>query len=211
MKLKYFYFACTLFIFHFAIATQPNLVIVLSIDQLSYQTLANIKPYCTGGLRTLLDKGIVYTNAQWPHALPSTGPGHTSLSTGALPSAHGIIDNAWVNNAGKRVCCDDDERTESAVITRDGGSYPYGKSAHNIMVDTLSDQLMFQSTSVRTHKTVAISLKSRAAIAMAGHCGQPFWVDDEKCFFTSSKAYMQTLPEWLQRFNNHIDISTVQQ
>jgi predicted AlkP superfamily pyrophosphatase or phosphodiesterase len=194
------FFLFTFFIY----AERPNLVIIFVVDQLSHDNLIKLKPYFTGGLKTLLEKGTIYTQAYWPHSMPGTGPGHASLSTGALPSTHGIIDNSWMSVEGKKVYCDDDSAESAAVFSPDG-LYDFGKSAKNIMADTLADQLILQSTANSINKSFSLSLKSRSGIAMEGHAGIALWFDDKTSFFTSSKAYMQELPAWVKHFNAGID------
>ena len=52
----------------------PRLVLVLSIDQMRYDYLTRFEPLYTGGLRTLLDRGAVFTDAKVP-VIPRTRPG----------------------------------------------------------------------------------------------------------------------------------------
>ena len=201
MKHKNLFFAS---IFVFLIATvshavqQPQLTIVFVVDQLNQQHLERLAPHLSGGLDLLLRNGIVYHNAHLPHSMPATAAGHATLSTGTLPKDHGFIRNAWYTPAGKLTNCDTDNTPTSAVFAPNG-TYPYGKSAKNMMVDTLSDQLMLQDPS--TH-VVALSFKSRAAIALAGKMGKAIWFDNKSGNFTSSKAYFDTLPTWLTTFND---------
>ncbi len=49
------------------------------------------------GLRYLLDKGAVYSNAHHAHANTETIVRHTTLATGADPAVHGMIGNVWLD------------------------------------------------------------------------------------------------------------------
>ena len=71
------------------------------------------------------------------------------------------------------------------------------------MVDTLADTLMLRSSNQQKNAAVAISMKSRAAIGLAGHAGTAIWFDHTSGNFTTSKAYADTLPAWLTTLNNH--------
>lgn len=197
--IQYYGFLVVVFLPSLLYPQKPSLIIMSVIDQLSYTTLVQLKPYLRGGLRTMLDNGMVYEHAQWPHGMPGTGPGHTSLSTGALPKDHGIIDNAWLNSEGVRVVCDQDSPEKAAVFTPDGIS-SIGKSPHFIMVDTLSDQLKLSSTPLQRHKAFSISLKSRSSITMAGSGAQALWFDPNNGIFTSSTAYFSALPTWVTTY-----------
>ena len=55
-----------------------------------------------------MQHGIVYQHANYPHAAPSTGPGHTALNTGCYAKDHGIISNNWADRNGNKIGCDDE-------------------------------------------------------------------------------------------------------
>jgi predicted AlkP superfamily pyrophosphatase or phosphodiesterase len=181
-------------------AKPPKLTLVIFIDQLNQQTLNTIKPYLTGGLNYLIDNGLVYQNAHWPFGMPSTAAGHSGFSTGTQPINNGITANSWFSPLGKKISCDDDS-AERAAVFAPNGLYKYGKSSCKLMVDTITDQFMMQSDSKHKNGAFTISLKSRAAIMLAGTAGKAIWYDDEGKQFTSSKAYFNELPIWLKEFN----------
>lgn len=160
-----------------------------------------------GGFKTLYEKGIVYTNAFHPHGMPETGPGHATIGTGAFAKDHGIVANKFPV-AGKVQDCDSDNAERSAVFSPTG-LYNFGKSAHTIRVDTLADQLALASTSTQKNTIFSLSLKSRAAIGMAGRKGNPFWLDDQTGHFTTSKAFFNELPSWVKEFNQEQQIDTL--
>jgi predicted AlkP superfamily pyrophosphatase or phosphodiesterase len=70
-------------------AGKPKLILQITVDQLRgdlptryYERLGE------GGLKYLLDKGVVYKDAHHAHANTETIVGHATLATGAHPSAH---------------------------------------------------------------------------------------------------------------------------
>ena len=189
----------------------PKLVIGLVVDSLSPYTLHKIKSHLHGGLRYLLDKGIVCTNVHHPHAKPSTAVGHAALSTGTHADAHGIIDNYWFDEQGNKVRCDSDETENAAVFTPHANTYPFGISAHRLMADGLADQLMMASHQSKEHTFYALSLKSKPTVMLASRLGKGIWFDKKTGTFTTSKAYFDALPAWLQGFNNKIALSTTWQ
>ncbi len=81
-------------------AAKPKLILQLTVDQLRgdlptryYDRLGE------GGLKYLLDKGVVYKNAHHAHANTETIVGHVTLATGAQPSAHGMVGNLWFDRS----------------------------------------------------------------------------------------------------------------
>lgn len=180
----------------------PQLTIVIVVDQLYYGHLTKLRSYLNGGgLGFLLNEGIVYTQAHTPYACPETGPGHTTLNTGVPPKLNGIPHNGWCEtDCNKPINCDDGSATEDAVFGPQG-LLPYGKSPQYIMVDGISDQLMMQTDQHKEYKVFSIGVKSRSAICTANKMGKAIWFDTVTGMFTSSKAYYQELPAWVNDFN----------
>ena len=178
----------------------PKLTVIIVVDQFGYHYIPKLYPHLQYGLKTLLDKGIVYENTYLPHGMPATGTGHTGFNTGTYAKDHGIISNGWVTPSGEKVACDDDT-AERAAVFAPNGLYPYGKSARNIMVNGISDQFALASQPNSPHSAFGFSYKSRAAICTAGQLGKAFWFDKKTGLFTSSKAYYEKLPEWIVEFS----------
>lgn len=89
-----------------------KLVVVVSIDGLSWPRLASYRPWYEAGFKRLLAESQVETSCFYRHLNTETGPGHASLSTGAPPSVHGIVANRWfeANPGGvglRRLYCTD--------------------------------------------------------------------------------------------------------
>ncbi len=186
-------------------ARPPRLTVVLVVDQFAHHYINKLYPHLKHGLRYLLDNGVVYTNAHMPHGQPSTATGHAGLNTGTCAKDHGFIANAWYEN-GKKVACDDDASGNALVFSPDG-MHDYGKSAQRLMADGLSDQCVLQSKPNSNFAVYSISGKSRSAIATASKLGKALWFDHQTGIFTSSKAYFDSLPEWIQEFNSTHDLS----
>ena len=74
---------------------RPKLVLVLSIDQMRFDYLTRFAPLYKGGMRTLVERGAVFSNANYRHAATETGPGHSVLLSGRHPSHSGIVANEW--------------------------------------------------------------------------------------------------------------------
>jgi len=184
----------------------PRLTIVVVVDALPYASFLKLQNYFQGGFRKLLEKGIVYTHASWPHGILETATGHTALNTGTFAKDHGVISNSWPMGDRCKVDVDFDESPNAAVFSPDG-LYDYGLSPHRIMTDGVSDVLMLNTEPHSRTQMYAISLKSRAAICSANKLGKAIWFDAKSGRLTSSKAYYDKLPDWLIKFNEKENIA----
>ena len=72
----------------------------------------------------------------------------------------------------------------------DGDVYDYGKSAHRLMVDGISDQCALQAEPNSAFAVYSISGKSRSAVATAGGKENHYGLI-AKSYLTSSKAYFR--------------------
>ena len=182
---------------------KTQLTIVFVIDQFAYHYLHKIKPFLSGGIKTLMDNGILYTQATHPHAVPSTACGHAAISTGTYAKHHGIVGNEWINEEGKSIKATYDTPDRAAQFTPDGGvRKDLGASSKQLMVDNLSDSFMLSNPNKTEKRMVfSFSYKARSAIMMGGKMGKSFWFDEDNLGMTSSKAYFNELPSWLIKYN----------
>ncbi|HEV2600871.1 MAG TPA: alkaline phosphatase family protein [Candidatus Babeliales bacterium] len=187
---------------------KPQLTIICIIDQWAYHYIPLLHPYFNAAFKYFLNNGIVYHNAYHPHACPETATGHATLSTGTYAQNHGIISNSWVDENGNSIKSDKDS-AENAAVFSPTELYQYGKSAANIMVDGLSDQLVLQQPTDQKRHVFSISLKSRAAIGTAGKLGKAIWYDTPTRCFTSSTAYFKELPHWITQFNSNKNLQSL--
>ena len=72
---------------------QPKLVLAIVVDQFRYDYLTRYKSEYTGGLKRLMDRGAVFTNAYHVHVPTVTAVGHSTFLSGATPAMSGIIGN----------------------------------------------------------------------------------------------------------------------
>lgn len=179
---------------------RPKVTVIFVVDQMAYRYIPKIGPYFKHGFKTLLNQGVSYTNAYHPHGMPATATGHAALNTGAFAKDHGIIGNRWVDAKGNKIVSDFDT-PEAAAVFAPNGFYQFGASSKQLMVDGLSDQFVLASEPQTPRKAVSVSLKSRAATATAGKAGKAIWFDPKTGNFTSSLAYFNTIPCWLDAFN----------
>ena len=165
--------------------TTPKLLAVLVVDQMRADYLKRFDRHWRGGFRTLLDKGLVYENARYPYLGTVTCAGHSTIGTGALPHTHGMISNGWwLRDERRLVGCTADPSTPDITY---GRPVRLGNSAGYLLVPTLADELRTQKPGARV---VAVSLKARSAIGLAGHSGDAVvWFDDPSGSWATSRAY----------------------
>jgi arylsulfatase A-like enzyme len=194
----------------FISAQRPQVTVIMVVDQFAAHYFSKLSCFFNYGIKDLLQKGVVYKNANYPHAMPSTGPGHAALSTGCYPKDHGIVGNNWCTPQGLKMGCDDDDPCKTAIINPvTGRCYKHGKGPGNIMVDSISDQFMMSSQPDTPRAVFSFSLKSRSAICTSNKMGKAIWLDGKTGHFTSSKFYFDQLPRWLKEFNRQHHIGSL--
>lgn len=180
-----------------ATAAQPRLVVVLVVDGLPNEQVARYREqFGQGGLRRMIDQGAWFGNAHQAHGVTVTAVGHSAILTGAYPYQHGVIGNNWIDPVTHQsVYCTEDQRYH--YIGEDTKAQD-GTSPAKLRVDTLGDQLRY-ATGNRS-KVLAVSGKDRGAILLAGKNGTAYMYMDQTGDFASSTYYMQSHPQWVQRY-----------
>src|SRR5438270_13426423 len=93
-------------------AQQPDLIVVVSVDQFRYEYLTRFEPYLSdGGFNRAIKHGANFTRALYPYAVTYTGPGHAAIGTCYVPARSGIVANTWLDRTtATPVYCVDDMR-----------------------------------------------------------------------------------------------------
>ena len=161
-------------------APAPKLVVVVVVDQFAANLMNQHRAGFTGGLKTLLDEGLVYANGYHTHGLTETCPGHSTVLSGMHPSHTGIPANDWRDPASGRTvyCLAAPQNTLAHPGERDNG--PVGPD--QLRADNLSDWLKAQRPRSRVF---AVSGKDRGAITLAGRRPDgAFWFSEGAGFTT---------------------------
>jgi hypothetical protein len=176
------------------VTAEPSLVVLIVVDGLRHGEIERWLPHLGGGgFRRLLEGGVVFDRAFYPYATTKTCPGHATISTGALPSRHGIVGNDWYDRGSRApVACMADLASPALDDDRGQGG---GVSARWLRLPALADRL----TAGGSSRAIAVSLKDRAAAMLAGRGGLAFWwgVDG----FTTSRHYAAILPDYAAVWN----------
>jgi predicted AlkP superfamily pyrophosphatase or phosphodiesterase len=160
----------------------PRLVVILVVDQMRVDYLDWYGPLLTKGFKRLTDRGAWFTNAAYPYLNTVTCVGHSTIGTGTFPYHHGMILNAWLDRASKKLPgCTEDLKVKE--ITYAGLPPAIGDSAHKLMRPALGEQVRERGGG----RAIAMSLKPRSAIPLVGHHADAVvWFDDRGGWSTSA-------------------------
>jgi len=176
----------------------PKLVVIIVIDQFRGDYLERYRDqFGEGGFRLFLDHGANFTDCYYDYANTRTAAGHATLLTGAYSNGHGIAANEWWDPQKKKMVTSvEDDATKLVGISSTG----VGNSPHNLLSDTLGDELKLATQGKA--RVFGISLKDRSAVLPAGFSGDgAYWIDPSSGAWITSTYYRSELPKWVQDFN----------
>ncbi|MGN6178383.1 MAG: alkaline phosphatase family protein, partial [Mucilaginibacter sp.] len=142
---------------------RPKLVVGIVVDQMRWDYLYRYYDrYQSNGFKRLLNDGFSCENTQVDYIPTFTGPGHTCIYTGSVPSIHGIAGNDFIIQAtGKSMYCAQDDSVKTVGSTSTAGQM----SPKNLLTTTVTDELRL-ATNFRS-KVIGIALKDRGGILPA--------------------------------------------
>ncbi len=198
-----------------ALPKRPKLILFLVIDQFRADYLLRFesrfmpskgKDGNVGGFRYLMNEGAYYPVGEYDILHSMTGPGHSTVLTGAYPYQSGIPTNYWFSEkTWERAYCMEDPAYRTILSPgAPEGSPHLGTSPRSLISTTLGDEL---KNSGLPSRVVALALKDRAAILMGGHRADlTFWFDAKTGQWASSSFYLpeQKLPGWLDQLNQEV-------
>lgn len=178
----------------------PRLVVNILIDQLRNDRLETLLPLCgDGGFRLLLEKGRIYSQAQYPYLSPDLASAAATISSGTAPYQHGIVGKTWLDKSTLQpLFCLQDKQVKGLNTT---SSY----SPKWFNVSNLADELKIATAG--RGKVVSIAAEAEAAVLLGGHdADHVVWLDDQTGNWASSDYY-GAFPQWGNTRNvyAHID------
>ena len=178
---------------------RPKLIVVVVVDQLRGDYLERYRnQFGEGGFRLFLDHGAYFSDCNYDYANTRTAPGHATLLSGAYSDGHGIAANEWWDPQRKRMVTS--VQDDSTKIVGQVSSGP-GASPHNLLADTLGDELKLATQGKA--RVFALALKDRSAILAAGFSADgAYWTDSRTGTWVTSTYYRNELPQWAQEFNS---------
>lgn len=189
---------------------KPKLILVLVVDQFRadyltrYQSRflpADSKNGTVGGYNWLMKRGAYFPFGEYDVLQCMTGPGHAMILSGTYPYQMKISLNYWYNREkGKGEYCTEDADSPLLGVSPEE-SKKSGQSPKNFTGSTVGDEL---KNAGYPSRVVAVALKDRASILMAGkRADLALWFEPGPFRWLTSKYYLPDgkLPGWIEKFN----------
>lgn len=162
----------------------PRLVVLLVVDQLRPDQLLRYRAEWTGGFKRILDQGVVFPAGEQDHAITQTGPGHSTILSGRFPAHTGIVTN--------------DLGVPDSLATLLDDPKAVGASPRRFQGSALADWMIARDTATRV---LSVAMKDRSAILPVGRSREQVYWWSTLGFFTTSRYYRDSLPDWVGRWN----------
>ena len=177
-------------------AKPPRLVINLVVGTMQADDIDRYQGQFTEeGFLRLKKGGADFTGASYDYQQTVAPVSLATLTTGSMPSTHGVIATRWRDYiTNEAVGLIEDRKVRDAEYQNGNGAY----SPRNLIAPTLGESLLRQSPESRV---VTLALDPYSAIVMGGREGWTFWMDPITCNWSTSTYYMRILPAWVKKFN----------
>ena len=179
---------------------QIKLVVLMVADQLRPDLLSRFDDLYKGGFRWLIDNGVSFTNVHHEHSYTATGPGHYVIGTGQYPGPGGVLGNSFYDRVlAKKVNCVEDPVAKP--IGGDGNARSYVRYGTTGIGD-------WMKSADSLSKVFSIGGKDRAAVFLGGKHPDMVLYYNYHDRFISSDYYAESVPPWLDSFNQDLNIET---
>lgn len=195
-----------IWLFPLPVLAQPpkKLTVVIVVDQMRQDQLERYRhlylPAERGGFLRLAEHGVEHVRAFHDHHPLHTAVGHAAISTGALPSVHGIVGNRWYSHKEKRPTDAGLDPKYPLVGTSAGKTE--GFSPRDLLSPTLGDT--FKRASGGKAKVITVAHKDRTAVLLGGRASDVcLWYDEVSGNWVSSRFYAPdgNLPTFVKEWN----------
>lgn len=175
----------------------PKIVVNIVVGQMRYDYFSRfVQNMPEGGFRRFMAEGAVFLDARYNFMQTISPATLATLTTGADPSMHGVVATKWIDYTTNNTVGLIDDSSAIGLDSDEGN----GKFSNiNITTPTLGDRLAEEKPQ---SKVVTIAADPVSAIVMGGRHSDVYWLDDSRGNWVSSTAYMDKLPEWVQKYNN---------
>lgn len=168
-----------------ASAKAPRLVVQIVVGSMRAGDLERYADNFTeGGFKRLMQGGAYFTEGRYDYQQTTTPVSLATLTTGAMPSMHGVIGDYWF------------DYTDNSIVRLTAGRR--GEGGYHLVAPTLAESLRHHSPK---SKSVSLALESSSAIVMGGREGEIFWIEPTEAEWTTSLYYTNSMPEWIARSN----------
>lgn len=178
---------------------KPKLIVGITVSGMMYDYLSVYwDKFGDDGFRRMAGGGANCKNARYNYLITEPSVGYASIATGAKPSEHGIVSDYWYKRTSNEIAYSLDDPRQTTI----GGSYGTGAySPVSMHVRTLSDELRVKSRF--RSRSIGVAIDPQASILMAGHTATgAYWLDPVQASWVTSSYYMDSLPSWVNAFND---------
>jgi predicted AlkP superfamily pyrophosphatase or phosphodiesterase len=175
---------------------KPRLVVNIVVSQLRYDWLARFERNLSeDGFKRFTTQGMYFSSAYYNYMQTLSPVSLATLTTGVNPSMHGVVADRWIDYTTDRVVSlVDDASVRGLDCDPEHGHY----SPINIVMPTLGDKLLAE---LPDSKVITIAADPVSAVVTGGHSSQVYWMDESRATWSSSTAYMNRLPTWVETYN----------
>lgn len=177
---------------------KPKLIVQITIDQFKSDYLDRFGAAFQQGIKRITDDGLVIKNGVVDHAITDSFPGHGSLATGMYPKNHGFSANSWwglQDGSWRSISSANDPST--TIIGTDG---LVGTSTLHFRATSIAD---WAKSTDETAKAIALSAGTKISMPYGGRSADAiYWLDRPSGRFVSSDFYINSYPDWVNRFND---------
>ena len=177
-------------------ASEPQLIVNIIVGAMRHNDIERYNEnLSSGGFKRLAKDGVYYTNAYYDFAHTSTAATLATFATGAQPSVHGAIgDHWWSHVDASCVTLIGDKKSHPVPFSTGAGSV----SPHSLTAPTVCDMVL--ATTPKS-KCFTVAVDPLSAILLTGGSGVGYWPETNKTHWTTSSAYLHTLPNWVSEYN----------
>lgn len=177
---------------------RPKIVVNIVVGTMQAEDLERYaENFSTGGFKRLMEGGAWFTNASYDFMQTTTPVSLATISTGAMPSTHGVVADSWFEYiSNKRTSLIEDSKEQSVNFS--GGSAGY--SPRNLIAETLSEALAEHD---KKSRIATIAINPESAIITAGRAGEVYWMENLHSAWTTSSFYTKELPAWVALYNRN--------
>lgn len=184
---------------------KPKLIVGITVSGMQYDYLSVYwDKFGDKGFRRMATSGANCKNARYNYLITDPTAGYASIACGTRPSEHGVVSDYWYARLNNKVVSSVRDEKQSTI----GGSYGAGNYSPWAMHSrTLADEMRLKSRF--TSRSIGVAMDPGAAVLLAGHTATgAYWLDPAHATWTTSSFYMDSLPGWLNEFNqkNYRDI-----
>ncbi len=177
---------------------KPRLMVNIIVSSMHANDLTRYSEnFSNGGFNKLRNEGVWFTNASYDYMQTSTPVSLATISTGAMPSVHGVVADSWFDYvSNKNISLINDDKEQSVNFSGGSGQY----SPRNLSAQTLSDAV-YEHNNKSIIRTIAVEPLS--AIVMTGHAGKAYWMETLQSAWTTSSYYGAELDKWIADYNRN--------